>query len=371
MNVVIDTEIFRNSLNKILSVVDRKNTRPILAYTAITTTESGIELSATDLEVSAKLIIPAKVSSKGSFCINAKTITDILRELPNGDLHLDFNQNDNLLNITLSTVNFSVLVYKTDDFPHLNFKGGESEIIISSKKILELINNSSYAISNDETRPYFNGLYLQIVDSNLRAVSTNGYRLALYEIEMNNVANEALINGIIIPRKGILELKRIAETEIETEIKVHVDDSFIYVNASDKYYLSIRLITREYPKYQAVIPTRTTCKLTVDKDAFLDAVKRVKIMSNEKSHGIKVYLSEKEITITANHPTLGQAIEKVLAHYEGKVMEIGFNARYLIDSLSTFDSGDVVIELNNELSPALVRSPSVPNYLGIVMPLKL
>lgn len=176
---------------------------------------------------------------------------------------------------------------------------------------------------------------------------------------------------LLFPRKGVYELKKIAESYPDKNLKISVDDSFIYINAEDTYWLSIRLIAREYPKYQAVIPSKTSYTMTADRGLFFDAIRRIKIMSNEKSNGVRVKLHDKEMEVTANHPSLGNAREIVPVNYEGKDMEIGFNAKYLIDTLSTFDDGEICLELNNELSPVVIKSANQPNYLGIIMPLKL
>lgn len=371
VRLTVETELFRNALNKILSVVDKKNSRPILAYCLISAKEDQLELSATDLEVSAKVILDAKVENPGNFCVNAKTLFEILRELPQSFLTLTTNDDKTSLNITCDDIHYSLLIYRTDDFPHLSFGSAANEFIINSENLLDIISKTSHAISNDETRLYMNGLYLQEVESKLRAVATDGHRLSLLETELNQDNNGLLINGIIIPRKGVFEIKRAAESYPDKQLKISVDESFIFINAEDKYLLSIRLIAREYPKYQAVIPAKTSFALRADRDAFFNAVRRIKIMSNEKSNGVRVTIDQGEMLIAANHPSLGHAQERLQVQYTGKKMEVGFNARYLIDALSVFGTGDIALELNNELSPVLIKSESMPNYLGLIMPLKL
>ena len=251
------------------------------------------------------------------------------------------------------------------------FENTENTFELTSEQILEIINTTSYAISNDDTRLFLNGIFLQEINSKLRAVATDGHRLSLLETDLKNSEIDTLINGIIIPRKGVFELKKIADSYPNTIIKISVDESFMYLNAEDNYLLSIRLIPREYPKYQTVIPNKTTYKINTDKESVMNAVKRIKIMANEKSNNIKFFLKDNEMTIMANHPSLGNAREKVNIQYTGKEMEIGFNAKYLLDTFTTLSDGDITVELNNELSPVLVKSSNQPNYLGVIMPLKL
>jgi len=370
MIIKVCTEELKNALNKVLSVVDKKNSRPILTYTLFHAKGSTLELSATDLEVSTKVTIETNVEKEGKFCVNAKNIFDILKELPSSDIELILNENENTLKLNCGDIHYSLLIYKSDDFPHLVFGGDDNSFNLNAEQVLSIINKTSYAILNDETRLHLNGIFLQEVEGKLRAVATDGHRLSLFETILSQPNNNTLINGIIIPKKGVYELKKIAESHPNKSVTVSVDDSFLYAS-TDNYFISIRLIAREYPKYQAVIPNKTSFTMVADKNTFADAVRRIKIMSNEKSNGVRVHLNNTEITIMANHPSLGDAQEKIPVEYNGKEMEIGFNAKYLIDTIYTFDEGDITLELNNELSPVIIRSSTQPNYLGIIMPLKL
>ena len=371
MKVCLNTDIFRSAINKVLTVVDKRNSRPILTYALIKAEGDRLEISATDLEVSAKISINANVEESGTFCVNAKNIFDILRELPDGDVHLEIMEGENTLKLFFKDIHYTLLVYKNEDFPQIVFNNQNNEIKMNSQGLLDVISKTSHAISTDETRLYLNGIYLQERDSKLRAVATDGHRLSMVDTEVDVNGIDSLTNGIIIPKKGVAELKKLAESNPAAEIKLSLDDSFLYANSEDAYYLSVRLIAREYPKYQAVIPSKTSFLLTADKDLLFDAIRRIKIMSNEKSNGVRVHLKDKEMTITANHPSLGDASEKLPVDYDGKDMEVGFNAKYLIDTLSIFNNGEVLMELNNELSPVIIRSSAAPNHMGIIMPLKL
>lgn len=371
--MIIKIPVFelKDMLNKILSVVDKKNTRLILNYIQINASGNSIEITATDLEVSARIISSCIVEKPGTFCVNAKNIFEIVKELPDKELKMELGDESNNLKITCADINFTLLIYTNEEFPHLQFATNGNEFKLNSNQIIEIINKTSHAISNDETRLFLNGIYLQDVDGKLRSVATDGYRLSLVETELNNHKIEALVNGIIIPKKGVSELKKIAETYPDKEISISVDESFIYLNANNNYLLAIRLIAKEYLKYQAVIPKKTTFYADIEKTAFMNAVRRIKIMANERSNGVKLILSENEMIIAANHPSLGDAQEKINIHYSGKEFEIGFNAKYLIDTLSIFNDDEIRMELNNELSPVAIKSSRNQNYLCIVMPLKL
>lgn len=370
MKLSIQSQILRDAINKVLSVVDKKNSRPILTNCLLRSSGQKLELIATDLEVSAKIILPATIEKEGSFCINSKNIADILRELPNDDLLLNVD-NNNLLNLTCKNINYSLLITSAEEFPQLSFQNQTSEFRLKTKQVAHIINKTSHAISTDETRLYLNGIYFQMSDAKLRAVAIDGHRLALLDTHEFIGENKFLADGVIIPRKGISELKKIAETYPEEDISISLDDSFMFVNARNEYYLSIRLIAREYPKYQTVIPSKTVNRFHIDRNAVLNAVKRIKILSNEKTNGVKLNIQKNELIISTNHPALGQATETLAITYDGKPTEIGFNAKYLLETLSVLNDGDVNFEFNNELSPVVIKADDLPEFLGIIMPLKL
>jgi DNA polymerase-3 subunit beta len=372
MKAIVSSDLLKSDLNKILSIVDKKSIRPILSYGLLEAKENAIEVTASNLEVSAKLVINANVEKSGAFCANIKNISDIVKELPSGELLLDAST-QNCLNINRTNIHYSLLVYNYDDFPHLTFSDQQNEIIIKSNDLLKLISKTSHAVSFDETRLYLNGIFFQKIGKRIRAVATDGHRLSLFETDPHEglIDIDPLSSGIIIPKKGINELKKMAESFPHEDLKVSFDESFMYVNAGNRYFLSIHLMAREYPKYQAVIPNKTSYTLLADKRILYNALKRIKIMSNEKSNGVKVKLRNSNIMISANHPAFGEANEEIPVEYNGKEMEIGFNALYLLDSLATFNDGQIHMEINNELSPVVLKSENSPNYMNIIMPLKL
>jgi len=370
MKLTIPSQILRDAINKVLSVVDKKNSRPILTNCLLKASQGQLEIIATDLEVSAKILLKAQVETEGSFCINSKNIAEILRELPNDDVVLNV-EDTSLLKLSCKNINYSLLITSAEEFPQLSFQNQSSEFRLKTKQISHIINKTSHAISTDETRLYLNGIYLQLTDRKLRSVAIDGHRLALLDTNEFIGDNKFLADGVIVPRKGITELKKIADTYPEDEVSISLDDSFMFVNAMNEYYLSIRLIAREYPKYQTVIPSKTAHKFMIDRNAILNAVKRIKILSNEKTNGVKLNIQPNELIVSTNHPALGQAIETLPISFDGKPTEIGFNAKYLIENLSVLNETDVTFEFNNELSPVVIKADDLPEFLGIIMPLKL
>ena len=371
MKISIQSHILRDGLNKVLTVIDKKNTRPILTNCLVEASDNKIELIATDLEVAAKVILNADVTEKGRFCINTKNIFEIVRELPDELVEIDIDQNKNVLNLSCQKINYSLLVTNSDDYPQVNLDNVGNSIKIKSSDIGKIITKTSHAISNDETRINLSGIYLQKLENKLRAVAIDGHRLALLDLLGFEYENSSLEDGVIVPKKGIAELKKLADANNNSDISLSLDESFVYASIENEYYLSIRLIAREYPKYQTVIPSKTSYRLELEKNSLLNAVKRIRILSNEKTNAIKFTLSPNELKISADHPSLGHAVESLPINYDGKEMQIGFNAKYMIESLAVLDSNEVIFEFNNELKPVIVRSDEEENFLGIIMPLKI
>lgn len=371
MRLSIQTLLLKNALSRLSVIAEKKTSRPFLNNIQITVYQNTIELSATDTEVSSRIVVPANVEKEGSFCVNARNISEILRGFPDTLVELKIEEKENLLKIHCETIDFSIIIFSTSEYPQLVFSNDRECFQFSSSKLLESINKTFHAISTDETRLYLNGLFFQQIENKLRIVSTDAYRLALTEYDFLNSSFEFLENGIIVPKKGVLALKHLMEEYTDGHVSISIDESFLYASINSKEFLSIRLIAREYPKYQAFIPNKVTYSAVLDRDLFLNAVKRIKIMSDEKTHGIRAKLLKNEMQISASHPDLGTASEKIAVDYNGKEMELGLNAKFLVDALSVFQDGDVILELNNEFGPILVKSFSSPEFLGLIMPLKI
>lgn len=377
MKVLVKASILRDCFNKIFTVVDKKNSRPILTYCMITATSTFLELVATDIEVYAKIKIQANILKEGSFCINAKNFYDILKEMPSSEICLEMDDTYNILRLNCKDIKFSLLISSTEEFPHLHFENNGHSFVVNSFDLQQMISSISYAMPYDETRTFLNGIFLHsIKDANggkekLRAVATDTHRLALIDVLNLNHECESLTNGIIIPRKGVSEIKKLTDSYPGTNVQISVDDSFIYLSVDEMFFLSVRLITREYPQYQFIIPTKTMYKMIVKHGTFITAVKRIKTLASEKSNGVKFLLTKNNLILSANRPSLGDATERIEIDYQGKDIEIAINAKYLVDTISVLEDEEINFEFNNERGPILVKSNLIPNFLGIIMPLKI
>ena len=371
MRAVVQTNELRHALSKVLSVVENKAARPNLAYALVEAEESAFSISATNVEVSSRVIVGADIGDGGRFCVDAKKLSDILREMPEEN-SIEMELKDNSLGIKKDDIFYSLLTHTAKDFPHLSFEHQSKEFCLKVGQLQEIITKVSHAISVDETRGiHLNGIYLSWIDGKLRSVATDGHRFAMLDTEIQWGEPEEIQNGIIIPRKGVSELKKMTEYDSGTLISLSVDDTSLYASVDGNHSISVRLVPREYPNYKNIIPEKSSFKARIDKTPLLNAVRRIKIMSNEKSYGVKILLGHGKMRISASNPSLGNASEKIDVDFDEQDMEIGFNAKYLIDSLSVFGDGPLEIKFDNSTLPVVLKSSRLPNYLGIVMPLKL
>ncbi len=371
MNLQVESGKLKESINKILTVIDKRSSRPILSNCLLNLEESKLEILATDLDVSARVRLDVSTSDNGKFCINSKNFSDILRELPSSNLTLSLS-NNNLMNLDCNDINYSLLITSPEEYPEISFTGLENaiEFEIKASSLLNIIQKTSYAMSTDETRLFLNGIFFQKYEGKLRAVAIDGHRLAMIDIPIDVPDAEFLASGIIVPRKGIQELKKIAEST-DGIVKLTINDSFLIASTGEDYNVSIRLISREYPKYQSVIPAKSNFQAQVNKDALTDAVKRIKILSNETTNGIKFSFRPNLLELSANNDNLGQANEKIEIAFDGDDIDVSINARYILETLNSLEDESVTLEINNSLSPVVIKSNIDKEFLGIIMPLRL
>lgn len=235
-----------------------------------------------------------------------------------------------------------------------------------------MIEKVYFAVSNDETRYSLNGVFFKIIDSTLLLVSTDGHRLCKVqrEIELSKEVSDAFGSGMILPRKGIMELKKLLETD-DSDLSIGLHESNCFVVLGDLIF-AMRLIDGEFPDYKKVIPSSFTKKAVVQRNELLDSLKRVSILSYDRAWGLKMDLDDKELVISSSNPNIGEARDVVpVKSYEGDSFTIGFNARYLIDGLQAMSDGDIVLEFNDELLPGLMKHLDDDEYLCVVMPMRI
>ncbi len=372
MKLTIERAALLQSLNHVQSVVERRNTIPILANVLLRVENDGVTLTATDMDISIVDTAPADVRSDGETTAPAHTLYDIVRKLPEGaQIELDSNTEDGRLVLSTGRSRFVLATLPTADFPAMREDDLPHKFAMPAASLRALIDRTRFAISTEETRYYLNGIYMHATEMDnvpvLRAVATDGHRLARVETPLPDGA--AGMPGIIIPRKTVNELRRLID-ECDGDIDVALSDTKIRF-AFDGTVLSSKLIDGTFPDYEKVIPTGNDKLLEIDCRQFAAAVDRVATISTERSRSVKLEISPNNLTLSASSPEAGSAREEIEVSYDREPIEIGFNSKYLLDIAQQVEGETVQILLSDGASPTIVRDTADSSALYVLMPMRV
>jgi DNA polymerase-3 subunit beta len=372
MELEITKEEFLNGLYLTQGVVEKRHTLPILANVLIEATASQVQLTATDLEVGIRRVSSAKVTRSGSITVGARKLYEIVRELP-GDVVTLRSGEGGWTEITSGRSRYRMLSLDPKEFPSIPAAGavakkGGVTMTLPASSLGELIEKTLFAASTDETRLSLGGVFLESIEtSQVRLVATDGHRLSMVERE---IPGADVRPGVILPRKGLVEARRLLE-EGDGEVAVSIGGSLARVERAG-VELFMRLIEGEFPDYRQVVPKESTRLLRVQRDPLLGALRRVSILSSERSRGVKLHLQPGVLEVVTSNPDIGEAVEEIEADYAGEEFTIGFNARYLLDVLQIAGiTGDVEVGLTDDVSPGIVRLTEDEGYSYVVMPMRL
>src|SRR6185369_11829774 len=349
-------------------IVERRNTMPILANVLIESRKGGIHLTATDLEVGIRGKLEGEVVHEGVVTVGAKKLYEIVREAPEETLQLKRLENE-WVEIRSGKSLFKIVGLDAREFPQFPKVEGEKLTSVPAKTLREMIERTIFSVSSDETRYNLNGVFIEeIKGGSVRMVATDGHRLAMID---RGVGALGLAKGVILPRKGLTELKRLLEGAEDGVVSVGFKENMGLV-MKEGVELFMRLIEGDFPDYTKVIPKDNPQLAKLESGDFLHALRRVSLLSSERYKGIKMELKPGKVSIMANNPELGEAAEDIEVDYQGKPLTVGFNARYLIDVLTVLgDTGDVEVALKDDVSPSIVRKSDDPGYLYVIMPMRL
>jgi DNA polymerase-3 subunit beta len=368
MEFRIATDELRKALYRAQGIVERKTTMPILANVLVNAGKTGVTVTAFDLDIGIVSEHPAEVTKPGAVTISAKYLFDIVQNLSEQALTLKKLPN-NYVEITCGSAHFKIVGMAAEEYPKLPKEENAPLVKVPGPTLLEMIKKTSFAISSDETRYILNGVYFEPREGGkVRMVATDGHRLAL--IERDFAGDFKLKGGVIIPRKGLYELKRLLDEAPDAEVQLgFAENSALFKKTG--LTMVMRLIDGQFPEYQRVIPKEGEKQVMIPKARFLEGLKRIALLSAEKSNAVKVGLAENVLRITANNPDLGEAKDDLEVAYHGAEITVGFNARYLIDVLSALDSDEVAFELGDEHSPGVLHQPGDRSYTAVVMPMRV
>lgn len=373
MKLTIERGDLLDALSHVQNIVERRTTIPILSNVLMQAKKGELRLTATDLDIEAVDSATAKVSGEGSVTAPAGTLFDVVRKLPAGAaVQMELNPETQRLVLTAGRSQFELPTLPAADFQTMSADEGGVTFSLAAGDLARLIDKTRFAISTEETRYYLNGVYLHAAKNEagkpvLRSVATDGHRLALAELKAPKGSEK--LEGVIVPRKTVNEIRRLIDGR-EDEVTVTVTDTKIIVHAG-KAVLTSKLIDGSFPDYARVIPKSNDKKLTVDNKAFEAAVDRVSTVSAERSRSVKLTLGDGRLTLAVNHAETGAGNEEIEAEYGSDPMEIGFNAKYLLDISSQIEAPEAEFLFNDPASPALVLDPSDESARYVLMPLRV
>ena len=368
MKVTVEQSALLKALGHVHRVVERRNTIPILGNVLIRAAGRELGLKATDLDIDIVEMIPAEVGQEGTTTVPAHVLYDIVRKLSDG-AQVSLEQDGQAGQVTLRSgrSRFSLQTLPESDFPDLAAGEMTHRFEIAAGDIRALIEKTQFAISTEETRYYLNGIYLHVIDGKLRAVATDGHRLALAETAAP--AGAAGMPGVIVPRKTVAELQKLVS---EAEQTVGIELSGVKMRMSvGAVVLTSKLIDGTFPDYQRVIPQRNDKLMTVEREEFARSVDRVSTISSERGRAVKFALGEGKLTLSVNNPDAGQAVEEVQVDYDSTPLEIGFNARYLLDIVGQLEGDTAVLKFADSGSPTLVQDREGAPSLYVLMPMRV
>ena len=375
MNFEIHKKEFLKGLSLMQSVAGRKTTLPILSHILIEGEKNSIYLTGTDLETGIREELTATVQQGGKASISAKKLYEIVRELPEEMIHIKKKEN-HWITLQCGKSIFNLAGLDPDEFPSLPTYQDEYFSKVSTHLMKEMIEKTVFAASSEESRYHLNGvLFSQSQQGTkvvLRMVATDGHRLSL--IDRENQPIRGIEKGIIIPKKGVLEIKKImGDQDGEEEIESYFDQTHGFFKMG-KSLMVIRLIDGEFPEYDQVIPKGNDKKIVMQKERIYGCLRRVSTMASERVEGIKLSLKRNSIELNSYHQDFGDAKEEVEVSYEGPPIEIGFNARFLMEALNVMDMDEVMMELKDEGSPGILKPLSTTessNQICIIMPMRI
>ena len=373
MKINVERGAFLKALGHVQSVVERRNTIPILSNVLIEAAKGQLKLTATDLDIEIVESLPSDVLRNGAATAPAHMLYDIVRKMPEGSqVQAEVSAADSgRLMVSAGSIRFELACLPREDFPQMSAGALPHRFRLGASDLIALIDKTRFAISTEETRFYLNGIYVHAMkdgkESRLRAVATDGHRLARYELELPEGAKD--IPGVIVPRKTVAELRRLLE-DADGAIEIGLSDTKIQFGFNS-VELTSKLIDGSFPDYQRVIPSSNDKALTLDAKDFSQAVDRVSTISADKTRAVKLNLATDRVTLSVVNPESGTATEEVGANYSAGPIEIGFNARYLLDITSQIKGKDVRFLLADAGSPTIVEDAEDPRTLYVLMPMRV
>jgi DNA polymerase-3 subunit beta len=365
MKLTAEREKLLAPLQAVIGVVERRQTMPVLANVLLSVREGQLSITASDLEVELVAAAEVNVQRPGDITVPGRKFLDILRALPE-KLEVSLVVEGEKMVLKAGRSRFSLSTLPASEFPVIEDINAQQTVRLPRNELSRLLSKTHFSMAQQDVRYYLNGMLLEIDGQLLRAVATDGHRLALCETALSDKAKTA--QQVIVPRKGVLELQRVLTEEGVADVAIGTNH--VRAQIGDVRFTS-KLIDGRFPEYSRVIPAAPASAIRADRDVLRQALQRTAILSNEKYRGIRLTVKKNVITVQAHNPEQEEAEEDIEVTYGGSDLEVGFNVNYLLDALAAIDGQDVELGLTDSNSSCLIRSPGNASARYVVMPMRL
>ncbi len=385
MEITIPKSELARLLHITSAIAEKKTTLPILGNLLLIAEDGKLKITASDIEVTAVATAKTAISRKGSITVPTKMFGDLVRELSEGDITIKTGERDRV-EVIAGNSKLKIMGVSAQEYPVPTSINLETKCKISSQTLVDMINKTLYAVSLDEGRYNMNGVCVELLNEGkntaLRMVATDGHRLAMITRPLEGVQftslvakgakrNESEVDHVIVPRKGLSEVRKALETVGDVPVGVDVINGFLVVESAT-WKLVVQIIDSDFPNYEQVLPKAEGVKVAVLSSQLAHALKRVSLVVSDKNKGVRLDFFNNLVRISSSSPEVGEALEELEVQYKGRDLSVGFNARYIIDTLATIgENQPFIMELSGETGPGKMYAEADESAIGIVMPLRL
>jgi DNA polymerase III subunit beta len=363
MELQIARDPFLRALQLVQNIVETRQTLPILANVLIDAQATGLNVAATDLEVGVRVTVPATIVKPGAVTLAARKLLELVRELPAQPVTLKLQENG-WVQLLCGAAAFRLVGLPAEEYPPLETGDAEGWVSIDGGRLRSLLARTSYAMSQDESRPFLNGVYMLVRKGELRLVATDGHRLALARL---TVEAEGEMAGIV-PRKAVGEMGRVLSGSEAASLAVRENQ---FLLRTPGFVLVSKLVEGTFPSYEQVLPKAHPRRLTIEREPLIAALRRVSVVADDRTRPIRLTAAPGALRLAASSQELGEAEEVLPAEFAGEELPIGFNTRYILDALVPMDGERVVVELKDSLSPGVFKSAADEDHLCVIMPMRI
>jgi DNA polymerase-3 subunit beta len=364
MEVVLDRDAFLKGLQMVHNIVEPRQTLPILANVLLEADGETVRLSATDLEVGARVSVPARATSKGAVTVSARKLAEIVKELPATGLTLKVGESAGVT-LRCAGVSYRLVGMPPDDFPAVIPASPPGWLSLEAKTLRDMLGQTSFAASHDESRFALNGVLFSLQPKEIRLVATDGHRLA---VAVRGVGQGLAGVSGIVPRKAVAEIMRVTSAGEDVQIAITENQFLLQM---PNFVMTARLIEGQFPNWEAVMPRNHPGRLGIRRSALTAALRRVSVMAEERNKPVRLTLAPTKLTLSAASHDMGEAEETLEVEYAGAELTIGFNARYMLDALGGVEGEDVVFEFKDALSSGIIKSAEDEAYCCVIMPMRI